>query len=127
MCGKMLTLGAVLRSGAATPSEISFAFGVLLEISSKRSYLGVASIQLIVDHLQGIEASDFADKIWPVLSKENYWKGQNVKIETLWLLLEISAKFPKIPPKSYVQEHFGRKKFLSDELASEVADVLMVS
>ena len=123
----MLCLGAVLRSDQASPEEVGVAGQKLVEISSKRSYLAVASIQLLVDHLAKISNEDFLEHVWPKLSNGVVWKGPGAKIECLWLLLEINAAFPKIPPKSYLQEHFKRKKLLSEELPQEIADVLMVN
>ena len=122
----MLCLGAILKSEQASSEEVAVACQKLLEISTKRSYLAVASIQLIVDHLPKISDVDFAEHVWPKLSSVCNWKGSEVKIESLWLLLEINSAFPKIPPKSYMQEHFKRKKLLSDDLPQEIADVLMV-
>ena len=123
----MLCLGAVLRSDQASPDEVGVACQKLVEISSKRSYLAVASIQLLVDHLPKVSNEDFLEHVWPKLSNGVVWKGPGAKIECLWLLLEINAAFPKIPPKSYLQEYFKRKKLLSEELPQEIADVLMVS
>ena len=122
----MLTLGAILRSELTQPSEIAVAFETLLDISSKRSYLAVAAIQLIVDHLPKIDSADFSEHIWPSFAKNEAWFGKNAKIEAIWLLLEISTAFPKMPPKSYVQEHLKRKKVMGEALATEIAEVLMV-
>ena len=123
----MLCLGAILKSEQASSEEVAVCCQKLLEISTKRSYLAVASIQLIVDHLPKISEEDFAEHVWPKLCSVCSWKGSGVKIESLWLLLEINSAFPKIPSKSYMQENFNRKKLLSDKLPQEIADVLMVS
>ena len=122
----MLCYGAILRSLRASSSETGNIFERLIEISSKRSYLSVAAIKFLVDHLQNISAVDFANDIWPLIQDKCRWKGQEAKIESIWLLLEIHDKFPEVPNKGDLQVHFQRKKFLTDDLGREIADVLMV-
>ena len=126
LTGTMLCLGAVLRSNQATPDEIGIACQKLVVISSKRQYLAVASIQLIVDHLPKISSEDFSEHVWPKLVSACAWKGSSAKIESLWLLLELNSAFPTIPSKSFLKEHFKRKKLISEELPGEIAEVLMV-
>ena len=126
LAGTMLCLGAVLRSNQATPDEIGIACQKLVVISSKRQYLAVASIQLIVDHLPKISSEDFSEHVWPKLVSACAWKGSSAKIESLWLLLELNSAFPSIPSKSFLKEHFKRKKLISEELPGEIAEVLMV-
>ena len=123
----MLCLGAVLRCEKATPEELGVVYQTMLEISTKRSYLAVAAIQFLVDYLPKISPDDFAEHVWPKLTAVNAWLGKEAKIEAFWLLLEISTVFSKLPPKAYVQEHFHRKKLLSEKLPGELADILMVS
>ena len=126
MCGRMLCYGAILRSKRATLSDLGIIFEKLIVLSGKRSYLSVAAIKFLVDHLENITSDDFAEKIWPVIEDKCRWKGQDSKIESWWLLLEIHDKFPNIPRPSDMQVHFQRKKLLSIELAKELAHVLMV-
>ena len=123
----MLCYGAILRSKRATSSDLGNIFERLIELSAKRSYLSVAAIKFLVDYLDNITSDEFAEKIWPVIEEKCRWKGQDTKIESWWLLLEIHDKFPNIPRPSDMQVHFQRKKLLSIELAKELADVLMVS
>ena len=123
----MLCYGAILRSKRATSADLGNIFERLIELSAKRSYLSVAAIKFLVDYLDNITSDDFAEKIWPVVEEKCRWKGQDTKIESWWLLLEIHDKFPNIPRPSDMQVHFQRKKLLSIELAKELAHVLMVS
>ena len=123
----MLCYGAILRSKRATSSDLGNIFERLIELSAKRSYLSVAAIKFLVDYLDNITSDEFAEKIWPVIEEKCRWKGQDTKIESWWLLLEIHDKFPNIPRPSDMQVHFQRKKLLSIELAKELAHVLMVS
>ena len=124
MCGSMLCNGALLRSEKATLEEIGIIFQKLIGVSSKRSYFGVAAIKFIVDYLPKLSAEDFAT-LWPQISEKLQWKGEAAKLETFWLLLEIATIFPKMPPKTYVLEHFNRKKLLDEELVDELFNVLM--
>ena len=123
----MLCYGAILRSKRATSADLGNIFERLIELSAKRSYLSVAAIKFLVDYLDNITSDEFAEKIWPVIEEKCRWKGQDTKIESWWLLLEIHDKFPNIPRPSDMQVHFQRKKLLSIELAKELAHVLMVS
>ncbi len=123
----MLSYGAILRSERATAEEVSFIYQQMLGISTKKSYLAVASIQFLVDYLPKIESETFAQQVWPKLADISPWKGAEAKIEALWLLLEISNAFPSLPPKPYTLENFGRKKLLANQLTSEIANVLMVT
>ena len=124
LCGRMLGYGALLRSQKVSIEEVGIIFQNLIEISAKRSYFGVAAIKFIVDYLPNLSSEDMTS-IWPQISEKFQWKGENAKLESFWLLLEINSAFPKMPPKSYVLEHFQRKKLLDSDLPEEVFNVLM--
>ena len=125
LCGRMLSLGALLRSEKVSIEEVGIIFQQLISISSKRSYFGVAAIRFIVDYLPKLSAEEFTNAIWPQISQTIQWKGDNAKLESFWLLLEINSAFPKMPPKDYMLEHFNRKKLLDEDLPEEVFNVLM--
>ena len=42
------------------------------------------------------------------------------------MLLQVHTTFPSVISKSFVKEAFKRKKFIDDELARTVADLVMV-
>ena len=125
LCGRMLSFGALLRSEKVSIEEVGIIFQQLISISSKRSYFGVAAVRFIVDYLPKLSAEEFTNQIWPQISQTIQWKGDNAKLESFWLLLEINSAFPKMPPKDYMLEHFNRKKLLDDDLPEEVFNVLM--
>ena len=47
-------------------------------------------------------------------------------MESVWVLLQVHTTFPSVISKSFVKEAFKRKKFIDDELARTVADLVMV-
>ena len=49
-----------------------------------------------------------------------------MSLESVWVLLQVHTTFPSVISKSFVKEAFKRKKFIDDELARTVADLVMV-
>ena len=51
MRGRMLSYGAVIRSGKASPDQLGFILEKLLSLSSKRSYLATPAYNFIIEAL----------------------------------------------------------------------------
>ena len=92
--------------------------------------MNLVSKQFIVDFVQSVkDETAFVANVWPTLSNalEAEWTGgDETTLESIWVLLEIRQKFPKIVNKSFVQETFKRKKLLYETFCQTVCAALMV-
>ena len=64
----------------------------------------------------------------PWLIQSYSWGSEEeaLSLESVWVLLQVHTTFPSVISKSFVKEAFKRKKFIDDELARTVADLVMV-
>ena len=88
ICGKILCLGAILRSGLLTRNAKSkgekekVILECIIELGSKRNYLTVVAYKFVVDYIHSSvedDASWLQDTIWPALAKSCMWKGTNLQ------------------------------------------------
>ena len=84
ICGKILCLGAILRSGllirnANSKGEMEkVILERILQLGSKRNYLTAVAYKFVADYIHSSmddDASWIQDVIWPALAKSCTWKG----------------------------------------------------
>ena len=100
----------------------------MVKTSRKRSYLVQLADHLIVEFALSLDDEEvFRDVVWPAIVNAYEWAEAEPSLESLWVLLQIHSKFPSVMTKQFVLETFKRKKFIDEQLAVSISQLVMVS
>ena len=112
---------------APTSSELPTVLDKMVKTSRKRSYLVQLADHLIVEFALSLDDEEvFRDVVWPAIVNAYEWAEAEPSLESLWVLLQIHSKFPSVMTKQFVVETFKRKKFIDEQLALSISQLVMV-
>ena len=128
--GRILLCGSLIRSGIlqkCTAEEQQKVFETLFSAGQKRSYLSFVSVFFLADFLQQLDVKALKAGIWPLLKKElgKPWAEQS--LDTFYILLIMSDKFPTLVGGKFLKEHLGNESIVSEEHMTELTKLLTVS
>ena len=126
VCGKILTYGAILRSGRFPEKRIEV-IKELVEQSSKKSYARPLGYRFLVDLVSSSDVGEFKINVWPTIRNSRQWKGDDLTMESLWILLEIHNKMPSVLEKSFLNENFGSEQLIDQSFAAKASKIILVS
>lgn len=98
----------------------------LIHSGKQRSYLGFESISFIVEFINQLDDKSSLVPIWPLLEPEICKPLSEQTLDTLYALLVIDEKFPKLISKNMVK-YFGRQTLINEESVPDLLKILTVS
>lgn len=99
---------------------------LLITAGKKRSYLSFVAYSFIIDFLNQIDETTFANNVWPLLQQELIKPLLEQNLETLHTLLIIQEKFPSTVRKIY-KKTFGSENIINTESLESITKILTVS
>ena len=126
VCGKILAYGAVLRSQRFAEKRAEIV-KELVGLSSKKSYARPLGHYFLVDLISSSNVDEVKTDVWPAIRGSRQWKGDDLSLESLWILLEIQDKTPTVLEKRFLIENFDSDRLISQTFAAEAGKMLLVS
>lgn len=128
--GRILLCGALVRSNllqSCPVEEQQKVFEVLFSAGKQRSYLSFVSVFFLIDYLDRSDAKSLKHGVWPLLKTElgKPWAEQT--LDTFYVLLMMSEKFPSLVNAKFLKEHLGSEDIINTEHMTELTKLLTVS
>lgn len=124
--GRILTCGSLVRSkllAKSSAEEQAKVLELLITAGKKRSYLSFVAYSFIIDFLNQIDETTFANNVWPLLQQELIKPLLEQNLETLHTLLIIQEKFPSTVRKIY-KKTFGSENIINTESLESITKIL---
>lgn len=127
--GQILVSGALIHSkileNSSTEDQIKV-IELMVSAGKQRSYLTFISVSFLVDLIQALGDKHFTKKIWPTLKPHFSIDWSKQTLDTLYILLLLRKKYPKIINKAYLTQVLGTEEFICEETMDHLVRVLTV-
>ncbi|CAB3246386.1 unnamed protein product [Arctia plantaginis] len=123
--GQILVCSALFRSGRilkCTTEEQSEVIQLLLASSKKKSYLNTVAYLILLDFVNGVDADQFGQVIWPLIKPEFKRDIKEHSLDSLYFLFVISTKFPD---KVKLRKLIGSPEILCEDNIHTVCEKIM--
>ncbi|XP_060533995.1 uncharacterized protein LOC132706596 [Cylas formicarius] len=126
--GQILTCGALIRSNLwynFNNDNRRKVIDTFVGVSKERSYLGIVGFSFLVQLLDQLNENEVEKTIMPLVKSEieKPWSEQTT--DTLYLLLKLQEKCPRLGNKKMFRNTLGSPEFVCEESIEPLCNILM--
>ncbi|GFX24070.1 rDNA transcriptional regulator pol5 [Trichonephila clavipes] len=114
--GQLFAYSSIVRSGRlANHSHLSYVIQALYDLWFGKSYIMIASYEILSNILSQINEEAFSENVWPVLKKKLAFEREESSADLLWPLFVCVRMFPEVT-KKFLKKYWSTDLFSSDSI-----------
>ncbi|GFR06092.1 myb-binding protein 1A-like protein [Trichonephila clavata] len=114
--GQLFAYSSIVRSGRlANHSHLSYVIEALNDLWLGRSYIMIASYEILLNILSQINEETFSENVWPVLKKKLAFEREESSADLIWPLFVCVRMFPVVT-KKFLKKYWSADLFSSDSI-----------
>lgn len=115
--GQLFAYSSIVRSGRlVNHNHLSYVILALYDLCQGKSYILIASYEILLNILSQISEDKFLENVWPVLKKKLTFGWEKSSADLIWPLFVCIRMFPEVIAKKFLKKYWSTDIFSLDSM-----------